>query len=604
MEKIRQNQDTGPAISFLGGGKKRTSETGDSDDCSSWLRPQTESDWLRPPESHDTGNSHEATLNSPQSSSKNCRIRGKRTVNTPPRYPPVSGPTCVNWKCPICQLEITGKTEQVASRKREHVKTKHPDRKYETVISRPKIIVCEASEDIPQEQSAWNCPLCNRGLPSLPRRAAMLAVSAHRKKFHAEITTKEWKSRMVSLWAKGVRKPLVAKRSREKAEQSRADKWPSHDLVEIRITSERALKFRNPRQFWCLGCMAKLAGYGAGNSRPKIEGLTCTDTRNLPHAKQRVKVAWKAISAGTPVGGSPVYPRLHQCVRNLLEDGDVEAQPRPLQTVCLNTNGSAGAWHVLRLMKERNLQVAAIQETAFSDAELTSFQEYAFKQGYRFSLAKQRQGSRGAGILVDKKLVKTYSLNKWTEEDCQAVAVCVQGTVFISIFLANSAYAPQAQQEILGFLSENLRSRPWVICGDWNNTPGECDLVQVLLPEGCKLVAVQGSNNSLQPTRFEGHRAIDYAITNITTEDLRPTFVELKLSDHKMISFQVPTVSAQNPEQVFVTRPQSLSDLMRSSPWKNGEELSTTFGVWPHRLPGLTVIWFLKKNYRPSGYGK
>ena len=86
---------------------------------------------------------------------------------------------------------------------------------------------------------------------------------------------------MVSLWAKGVRKPLVAKRSREKAEQSRADKWPSHDLVEIRITSERALKFRNPRQFWCLVCMAKMAGYGAGNSRPKIEGA-CTETRNLP----------------------------------------------------------------------------------------------------------------------------------------------------------------------------------------------------------------------------------------------------------------------------------------------------------------------------------
>ena len=157
-----------------------------------------------------------------------------------------------------------------------------------------------------------------------------------------------------------------------------------------------------------------------------------------------------------------VYPRLHQWVRNLLEDGDVEAQPGPLQTVCLNTNGSAGAWHVLRLMKERDLQVAAIQETAFSDAELKSFQQYAFKQGCRFYLAKQRQGSRGAGILVNKK-IKTYSLNKWTEEDCQAVAVCVQGTVFISIYLANSGYAPQVQQEILGFLSENLRNRPWVI---------------------------------------------------------------------------------------------------------------------------------------------
>ena len=66
-------------------------------------------------------------------------------------------------------------------------------------------------------------------------------------------------------------------------------------------------------------------------------------------------------------------------------------------------------------------------------------------------------------------------------------------------------------------------------------------------------MAVQGSNNSLEPTRFEGHRAIDYAITNITTEDLRPRFVELKLSDHKMISFQVPIISAQNPEQAFVT---------------------------------------------------
>ena len=79
-------------------GEKKTSEICESNACSSWLRPQTESDWLKPPESHakvsariktQTIRSMKTFTKRPAASSYASvkkRFRGKQPPKSPPIY--------------------------------------------------------------------------------------------------------------------------------------------------------------------------------------------------------------------------------------------------------------------------------------------------------------------------------------------------------------------------------------------------------------------------------------------------------------------------------------------------------------------------------------
>lgn len=113
---------------------------------------------------------------------------------------PAEGQVAITlWQCPVCQIKFKGSAKYVYDCKRRHIKTRHPTEKYSILIGKAQITICEASENLPAEARAWQCPCCPKALPALPKRAAHLAVNAHRRKFHPELTTKEWRSKMVSL---------------------------------------------------------------------------------------------------------------------------------------------------------------------------------------------------------------------------------------------------------------------------------------------------------------------------------------------------------------------------------------------------------------------
>ena len=185
------------------------------------------------------------------------------------------------WTCPLCKIEFQGKASTVYSKRRHHIHTRHKDAEYKLFLQRPLIQVCIASEHIAPAERGWSCPFCEVGLPSLPKRAANLAVSHHHRTAHPEVDKNPWKSAMVSLWSSGVKKPRVGSMQRTKAESFRKETWSTHDLIEVKASTEKAKAYRNTSQWYCLGCAAKVGGYG-GNNVVKNQKLTCDQVKQLP----------------------------------------------------------------------------------------------------------------------------------------------------------------------------------------------------------------------------------------------------------------------------------------------------------------------------------
>lgn len=132
-------------------GEKKTSEICESNACSSWLRPQTESDWLKPPESHakvsarlktQTIRSMKTFTKRPAASSYASvkkRFRGKQ----PPKSPPTEGNAeQFIWTCNLCKYTIRGSTKRkVISLKSNHAVQAHKNDKDKVMGFRKKNLI-------------------------------------------------------------------------------------------------------------------------------------------------------------------------------------------------------------------------------------------------------------------------------------------------------------------------------------------------------------------------------------------------------------------------------------------------------------------------------
>ena len=95
------------------------------------------------------------------------------------------------WNCPVCQHELKCcNSASLASAKRWHMKSRHPTFDLSLVQTYRKRDIIPASADLPQGTRAWDCPLCDKGLPSLPYQDYKRAVAQHCKIDHPEHTPK------------------------------------------------------------------------------------------------------------------------------------------------------------------------------------------------------------------------------------------------------------------------------------------------------------------------------------------------------------------------------------------------------------------------------
>lgn len=325
----------------------------------------------------------------------------------------------------------------------------------------------------------------------------------------------------------------------------------------------KAGQFRHKVQFWCTQCLAKVGGYGGSGGKSNNKNLTCSQLRALPQQQARLRRQWSALKHKTPANGEPLWQQLSQWVRDLVQDGDVEPNPGPggssrkypsrqVRVCNLNASGPAGMWSLLRQMAS-DVDVFLCQETAFTSASaIQAFEHAAYKKGFRYYGQPGTVGHRGVGILARKQF-RCKFLQAWGREDAQAVAVQVQGIVFISLYVSCNGQAPELLGEVLNFLTVAYSRVPWVLCGDHNETPQDNVFSQLLVHEGGHLLAVPSSDHpsGWAPTRFEGDRAIDYAVTNRPDDVENFRFHPLAISDHKILSWTMRAAGAGDVEPTW-----------------------------------------------------
>eukprot|EP00438_Fugacium_kawagutii_P026866 Skav221162 [mRNA] locus=scaffold85:207301:216528:+ [translate_table: standard] len=101
------------------------------------------------------------------------------------------------WVCPLCEVEIYEKPGPRArklfqSKRWNHLITRHTAEERRQVPrfgAATQLIV--PSEQIPEDERAWSCPECNKGLPTLPKHWHESSVREHFRLEHPDTNPKE-----------------------------------------------------------------------------------------------------------------------------------------------------------------------------------------------------------------------------------------------------------------------------------------------------------------------------------------------------------------------------------------------------------------------------
>eukprot|EP00435_Cladocopium_sp_Y103_P029376 s410_g7.t1 len=152
--------------------------------------------------------------------------------------------------------------------------------------------------------------------------------------------------------------------------------------------------------------------------------------------------------------------------------------------------------------------------------------------------AKQSGGQYRGGVgLAVKATLRARHLPSFSPRAGQAVAVHLDNVIVVSIWKGHEASAET--EDFLAFL-EGMHLQPpgprnpIALIGDWNWQPQEN---LVLQDDAFTFVAVQ-EGDELLPTRWQGRRAIDYALLSPNMLG-SVVFMDEAFGDHKGVTFQM-----------------------------------------------------------------
>ena len=270
-------------------------------------------------------------------------------------------------------------------------------------------------------------------------------------------------------------------------------------------------------------------------------------------------------------------PALQQCrwYRNLLEDGDVEAQPGPvsqrsgrlfmdscLRLYFLNAGGLDNTYGgIVEAMAttEGKPHILGIVEARAKPGQRRSLLDHMEKLGYRawyFGCGELRnvngvEYSKGGVLVAVRRDVRGGSSEYFIENAGEAVLMDFE-TFGVTIGWSRPNEDPGLfEQKVSEWAVQATRQgQVWLSAADWNELPDQ----NVLVQGGCKIVAPRNSAGWI-PTRWSSDRCIDYLLTNDTSGSYQIRVGETKVSDHKSIWLSAHTHVAQEDGFQLVPTP-------------------------------------------------
>ena len=220
------------------------------------------------------------------------RIWGKQTIGPTSR---VGIQKKMEWMCPVCRLQFVHKNSGGLSQaKLHHLKTRHPKFRLDLAKESRQVKPVELSEFIPDSERDWTCPVCTKGLATLPHQDRKRAIRHHCITHHPEHTVRS----IVNLSKKGKKqkKNGVSVQQLDNHEKYRKDKFSTHSC--IMMPQEKGCSERGRLNF-CKTCLSRL-----GKGSASINNLTCDQrleriTSN-PWVKKMKRDWWERVQIRDP----------------------------------------------------------------------------------------------------------------------------------------------------------------------------------------------------------------------------------------------------------------------------------------------------------------
>lgn len=272
-------------------------------------------------------------------------------------------------------------------------------------------------------------------------------------------------------------------------------------------------------------------------------------------------------ATGNHDGGRRACRTARCWVRNLCEDGDVEPHPGPprrgIRIVSLNTQGKENGWAAMQALISQKVDVICFQEINVAGRDRASFANHARHAGYEVFFAAAADNTAVTATLV-RRTRRATCLAVWSHGEGELTVIDLDSVIVTNIY--RHPTVPDRgllRDELARFARADGRRRHFLAVGDWNRLPEdseEIDLVEAAAP-----VYARAPDGSAIPTRWTGHRCIDWVLTNDQTKIWDVHLAEEKWSDHKLLSFrarytreeetkweQIPTKSYGRPQTVAV----------------------------------------------------
>ena len=241
--------------------------------------------------------------------------------------------------------------------------------------------------------------------------------------------------------------------------------------------------------------------------------------------------------------------------QQLLEDGDVEAQPGPsslsqqacsLQIWTVNVAGMSNTFDCLHCVFHDRPHVILLQEVRAKADEIAQLKNFLRRNGYKGWYQEgwvDKLGRAWGGVLTAARDdVRASFLNKVGATQGQLLSIDLGGCV-----ISNVWQRPQEVSE--GGMQKHLQEHmamattldaAWLVGGDWNEPPGENVFA------GFGNIIAAGEGDAYAPTRWSGRRCIDYFI-HIDERRWEPAastarILPYRWGDHKgvALSYELP----------------------------------------------------------------